>query len=56
MSSAKARFAPRSDNAHLCVATGRQAEPFNFRAGLRIQTLVETIHASSRAGAWQDVR
>ena len=35
---------------------GRRAEPFNFRAGLRIQTLVETIHASSRAGGWQAVR
>ena len=35
---------------------GRRPEPFNFRAGLRIQTLVETIHASSRAGGWQEVR
>ena len=35
---------------------GRRPEPFNFRAGLRIQTLVETIHASSRAGAWKEVR
>ncbi|WP_158814999.1 Gfo/Idh/MocA family protein [Methylocapsa sp. S129] len=35
---------------------GRRPEPFNFRAGLRIQTLVETIHASSCAGAWRDVR
>lgn len=34
---------------------GKRPEPFNFRAGLRIQTLVETIHASSRAGAWKDV-
>ena len=34
---------------------GRRNEQFNFRAGLRIQTLVETIHASSRAGAWKDV-
>ena len=34
---------------------GRRSEPFNFRAGLRIQTLVEAIHASSRAGAWQEV-
>ncbi|RFB80737.1 Gfo/Idh/MocA family protein [Methylovirgula sp. 4M-Z18] len=33
----------------------RRFEPFNFRAGLRIQTLVETIQASSRAGAWKDV-
>jgi predicted dehydrogenase len=35
---------------------GRRPEPFNFRAGLRIQTLVETIHASSRAGSWREVR
>jgi predicted dehydrogenase len=34
---------------------GRRPEPFNFRAGLRIQTLVEAIHASSRAAAWRDV-
>ncbi len=34
---------------------GRREEPFNFRAGLRIQTLVETIHVSSRAAAWRDV-
>ena len=40
----------------LDAVAGRRPEPFNFRAGLRIQTLVETIHASSRAGAWQDVR
>ena len=40
----------------LDALAGRQAEPFNFRAGLRIQTLVETIHASSRAGGWREVR
>jgi predicted dehydrogenase len=40
----------------LDAVAGRRAEPFNFRAGLRIQTLVETIHASSRAGGWQEVR
>ena len=34
---------------------GRRSEPYNFRAGLRIQTLVETIQASSRAGAWKAV-
>ena len=34
---------------------GRRLEPFNFRAGLRIQTLVETIQASSREGAWKEV-
>jgi predicted dehydrogenase len=40
----------------LDAVAGRRPEPFNFRAGLRIQTLVETIHASSRSGAWQEVR
>jgi predicted dehydrogenase len=40
----------------LDAVAGRRRDPFNFRAGLRIQTLVETIHASSRAGAWQEVR
>src|SRR5579863_7613706 len=40
----------------LDAVAGRRPEPFNFRAGLRIQTLVEAIHASSRAGAWQKVR
>jgi predicted dehydrogenase len=40
----------------LDAVAGRRPEPFNFRAGLRIQTLVETIHASSRGGAWQEVR
>src|SRR6266700_1107746 len=40
----------------LGAIAGLRPEPFNFRAGLRIQTLVETIHASSRAGAWQEVR
>jgi predicted dehydrogenase len=40
----------------LDAVAGRRPEPFNFRAGLRIQTLVETIHTSSRAGAWQEVR
>jgi predicted dehydrogenase len=33
----------------------RRPEPFNFRAGLRIQTLVETVQASSREGAWKEV-
>ena len=40
----------------LDAVAGSRPEPFNFRAGLRIQTLVETIHASSRAGAWKEVR
>ena len=34
---------------------GNAPEPFNFRAGLRIQTLVETIATSSREGRWIDV-
>ena len=34
---------------------GKAPEPFNFRAGLRIQTLVETIQTSSREARWIDV-
>lgn len=34
---------------------GKQAEPFNFRKGLRIQTLVETIQTSSREQRWIEV-
>jgi predicted dehydrogenase len=34
---------------------GKGPEPFNFRKGLRIQSLVETIQASSREGRWLDV-
>ncbi|MCB2132656.1 MAG: Gfo/Idh/MocA family oxidoreductase [Rhodobacteraceae bacterium] len=34
---------------------GKSPEPFNFRKGLRIQTLVETIQASSREKHWLDV-
>lgn len=37
---------------YLQAIAGLAPEPFNFRAGLRIQTLVETIQESSRAGAW----
>jgi predicted dehydrogenase len=37
----------------LDALAGRRLEPFNFRAGLRVQTLVETIQASSREGAWK---
>ena len=36
-------------------AIGGAAEPFNFRKGLRIQTLIETIQASSREERWIDV-
>lgn len=39
----------------LDALAGRRPEPFSFRAGLRVQTLVETIQASSREGAWKDV-
>ena len=35
---------------------GKTAEPFNFRKGLRIQTLVETIHVSSKEQRWIDVK
>lgn len=31
---------------------GKGPEPFNFRKGLRIQALVETIQTSSREGRW----
>lgn len=34
---------------------GRIPEPFGFRKGLRIQTLVETIQQSATAGKWLEV-
>lgn len=34
---------------------GEIAEPFNFRKGLGIQRLVETIHRSSAEGRWLDL-
>jgi predicted dehydrogenase len=34
---------------------GKAPEPFNFRKGLRIQTLIETIQTSSREQRWIDV-
>ena len=37
---------------YLEAISGKRDEPFNFRAGLRVQELVETIHASSRVVAW----
>jgi len=40
---------------YLAAIAGRQAEPFGFRAGWRIQTLIETIQTSARSGGWQDV-
>lgn len=36
-------------------AIGGAPEPFNFRKGLRIQQLVETIQTSSREGRWLQV-
>jgi predicted dehydrogenase len=35
---------------------GKRPEPFNFRAGLHIQTLIETIQASSRGQSWMEVK
>ncbi len=40
---------------YLDAIAGKAEEPFNFRKGLRIQSLVETIHESSRAVAWTPV-
>ena len=39
----------------MAAIAGLRSEPFGFRAGLRIQTLVETIQASSREGRWLKV-
>ncbi len=39
----------------LDAVAGRGPEPFGFRDGWRIQTLVETIHRSSGEGRWLDV-
>jgi predicted dehydrogenase len=40
----------------LDAIAGKRPEPFNFRAGARVQGLVEAIQDSSRSGAWVDVR
>ena len=40
---------------YLDAIAGKRPEPFNFRAGLLIQTLVETIQKSSRSGRWISV-
>lgn len=40
---------------YLSAIAGEAAEPFNFRAGLRIQTLVEEIQKSAREGRWVSV-
>ena len=41
---------------YINAIAGKAPEPFNFRAGLRIQSLVETIQASSAAQQWLDVK
>lgn len=40
---------------YLSAINDNAAEPFNFRAGLRIQTLVEDIQRSSAQQAWRKV-
>ena len=40
---------------YINAIAGKAPEPFNFRAGLRIQALVETIQCSSAAQVWMDV-
>jgi predicted dehydrogenase len=40
---------------YIQAIAGAGPEPFNFRKGLRIQTLVETIQTSAREGRWLDV-
>jgi predicted dehydrogenase len=41
---------------YINAIAGKAPEPFNFRKGLRIQTLVETIQTSSREQRWIDVK
>ena len=38
---------------YMDAIAGRVAEPFNFRAGARVQSLVEAIQTSSREVAWR---
>ena len=40
---------------YLAAITGDRPEPFNFRAGLRIQTLVEQVRRSARERRWLSV-
>ena len=40
---------------YLNALASKAEEPFDFRKGLRIQSLVEAVHASSRAQTWLDV-
>ncbi|MBP1806686.1 Gfo/Idh/MocA family protein [Rubellimicrobium aerolatum] len=39
----------------LDALAGQGPEPFGFRQGWRVQSLVEAVHASSKAQAWVDV-
>jgi predicted dehydrogenase len=39
----------------LDAIAGRGDEPFGFRAGLRVQELVEAIQLSAREGGWRQV-
>lgn len=39
---------------YMAAIAGERAEPFNFRAGARIMTLVEAVATSSRTRAWID--
>lgn len=39
----------------VAAVLGKTDEPFNFRAGLRIQTLIETIQRSSKERTWQTI-
>ena len=41
---------------YVSAIAGKADEPFNFRKGLRIQTLVETIQTSAREARWIDVK
>jgi predicted dehydrogenase len=40
---------------YINAIAGTAPEPFNFRKGLRIQTLVETIQRSSKEGRWLEI-
>lgn len=40
---------------YINAIAGTAPEPFNFRKGLRIQTLVETIQQSSQQQSWLDI-
>jgi predicted dehydrogenase len=42
-------------NGYAEAIAGNRPEPFNFRAGYRIQKLVEAIHVSNREGHWKTV-